>query len=332
MLQKVKEANMANGVRTSVARVVDPAEPPTFPSKPNIPLNTGVGLASGLLLGVVFAFFRAGSDRVLRQPGEARELFGVPELGAIPAGGHDRILAGRSSPLELGHGKTQLPMDYEWVRAAATSIRFATDADQDNSSRVLVLTSANPGEGKTTAIAQLGMSLAAAGESVLIVDGDLRRSRLHKIFGTVKAGGLSDLLADQRGVDRAVTPDVIRRTQVPGLSLLTAGVAGSDGAQLLNSDRLAVFIKHLRRQFSWILIDAPPMLQLCDARVLARHADAAILLVRSGHTTRDAVAMAMQRLEEDGIALLGVILNHWKPGDSPYYESYRKYVSSVRPS
>jgi succinoglycan biosynthesis transport protein ExoP len=329
MLQKVKEASMATGVRTSVARVVDAAEPPTFPSKPNVPLNTGVGLASGLLLGVVFAFFRAGSDTRLRQPGEARELFGVQELGVIPVGGRHRLFPGRPSNLDLRQSEPMLPMDHEWVSAAATSIRFATDAVRGSSSRVLVLTSANPGEGKTTATAQLGMSLAAGGESVLLVDGDMRRSRLHKIFGLAKAGGLSELMADQKTIEGAMAGSVIRRTRVPGLSVLTAGVDSNEGGQLLNGDRLGVLIKYLRRQFNWILIDAPPMLQLCDARVLARHADAAILLVRSEQTTRDAVAIAVQRLEEDGIMLLGVILNHWKPGSSsPYYESYRKYVAS----
>jgi succinoglycan biosynthesis transport protein ExoP len=167
--------------------------------------------------------------------------------------------------------------------------------------RVLVLTSANPREGKTTVITNLAIALAQANHRVLLIDGDTRRPRLHDIFGLENRAGLSEVLSGK-------SPLEVRETKIPNLYVLPSGEG--DDMSLLFSPDLRTLLKRVKAEFDMILIDSPPMLQMPDARLMGRHADAMILVVAQ-HTTRDAVGLACQRIAEDGSVLLGTILNNW---------------------
>jgi len=191
---------------------------------------------------------------------------------------------------------------------------------------VIVLTSASPKEGKTTVASNLGISVAEINHRVLIIDADMRRPRLHKIFGSDNTQGLSDVLMageplTDRQVDAAILP-----TNIPRLYMMPSGTERHSASTLVHSDRLPELIAILRRNFDTIIIDTPPMVNISDARMLARHADALILVVRSAVTTRDAAALAQRRFTEDGIPIMGVILNGWNP-HTPGYHYYRYYYA-----
>jgi capsular exopolysaccharide synthesis family protein len=193
-----------------------------------------------------------------------------------------------------------------------------------------VITSANPGEGKTTIASNLALALAEISQSVLmqpvlLIDGDLRRPRLHEIFGVPNRWGLSDLLEGKtppNGCERMVF-----KTGFRYLSLLPSGSPTINIIPLLYSPRASAYLSRMLEEFHTIIIDSPPMMNIPDARVLGRLADGVILVVRSAGTMRYAAVAAKQRLTEDGTRVLGTILNQWDPRKTNNYTDAcgRKY-------
>jgi capsular exopolysaccharide synthesis family protein len=355
MLQKVKEAGIASAMRASNIAVVDRAVPPGRPAKPDHLLNTGLGLLAGLLAGVVFAFVRDHVDRSLRERGDAPQYLNLPELGVIPSTEADpaRRLGGKR-PLVLSLKRAETPVGdgepapdgegervelvtwnrkpsllAESFRATLTSILSA--GQNGNRPRVVVFTSPGPEEGKTTVVSNLGIALAEINRRVLLIDADLRRPQLHKVFDVPNSWGLSDLLREKTALAESPLEALARPTQIAELYVLPSGPGTVSIANLLYSPRLPELLERLRREFDTVLIDTPPMLQIADARVLGQFADAAILVLRAGQTTRDAALAAKDRFAEDRIPLLGTILNCWKPGAAgKYYDYYYYYQREQR--
>jgi capsular exopolysaccharide synthesis family protein len=214
----------------------------------------------------------------------------------------------------------------EAFRAALTSILFV--GENGGRPRVLALTSANASDGKTTVTTNLAIAMAEVRGRVLLIDADLRRPRLHNLFGLENNFGLADLLKAPILLDEAIAM-VIQPTAVPGLSVMTSGSPTLSAANLLHSANLGELFAKLKQQYDMVLVDTPPMLQMADARLVGRYADAVVLVARAGHTTRDAILAANQRFSEDRIRVLGTILNDWDPKRSPtgYYGYYRAYGS-----
>ncbi len=350
MFQRVKEAGVASALRASNIRVIDTARPPKRPYKPNLPLNAALGLFAGTICGVGFAVMRERADRSIQQPGDSALLLSVSELGVIPSLPKEgvRLLGAqrsedaasvttsrRSLSLRLapsagggsGGGAMAIWQEDQSVlansfRTALTSILFCSQ--NGDRPKVLVLSSANPGEGKTTITANLGVSVAEVNLRVLLIDGDLRRPRLHEIFQRENTAGLTEAL---RQAPCSSAAGFIQRTSTPGLSLLPSGSARH--TTLLYSPRLPELIASLRKEFDMVLIDTPPILHMPDARVFGRYADAVILVVRAEQTTRDEASLACERLAEDGTEVLGTILNAWDPKRSASY-GYSNYYSHCR--
>jgi capsular exopolysaccharide synthesis family protein len=346
MLRNVQEAGMTSALRASNIRVVDSAVPPTRPYKPSLVLNSALGLLAGAFFGFVFVVMRERSDRSIQAPGEASLSLGVPELGVIPSldAERSRFFAyyqrgkpsrgvesknhERSQRVELVTSGRNLSVLADCFRATVTSILYA--GDNGDRPRVIALTSASPREGKTTVSSNLALALAEIGRPVLLIDGDLRKGRLHDIFQVSNAWGLSDLLAGKK--PPAGRDKMYFETCYPRLSLLPAGSTPSSIAGLLHSPGALEFLNRMREEFHTVLIDTPPMLQMSDARVLGRLADAVILVVRSAQTTRDEVMAAAQRLAEDGTRVLGSVLNEWDPrkaSHAGYSHPYRQYLYDV---
>ncbi len=350
MLQRVKEAGIASAIRASNVRVVDPAEPPGSPYKPNHVQNSALGLALGVFLGVAFVLIQESADRRLKAPGDVALYVKLQELGVIPArradpsatrNGRSRLLlrlrrsgggaeqAGSSGqeadPIELVAWRRKPSLLAESFRSTLASILFT--GQNGDRPRVIVLTSPGPEEGKTTVAANLGILMAGLYPRVLLVDGDMRRPQLHHIFSLANDWGVSEMLRGSEGVDQCPTEALGQETEVPGLYVLTSGPKSSGMSELFYSKRLATLVQRLRQEFDAILVDTPPMLHISDARVLARLADAVVLVFRAGQTTRKAAQAATQRLAEDGTPLLGAVLNDWDPdaGGYGYYEKYYKY-------
>lgn len=333
MLRSVQEAGMTAAVRASNIRVVDSAVPPTRPYKPSLVSNSALGLFAGAIFGFVFLVVRDRADRSIQGPGEAVISLGIPELGVIPSLNAERsrflgyyqkrpsmeslkLKNNEPSPrVELVTSGRNLSVLADCFRAAATSILYA--GDNGHRPRVIVLTSPSPGEGKTTVASNLALALAEIGSSVLLIDGDLRKGRLHEIFQVSNSWGLGDLLAGKNPPEDGTK--MYFETSYPHLSLLPSGSTPSSIAGLLHSSQTLDFLSYARQEFHTIVIDTPPMLPMPDARVLGRLADGVILVVRSAETTGDEAAAAAQRLREDGTRVLGTILNEWDPRKTNHF-------------
>jgi succinoglycan biosynthesis transport protein ExoP len=334
LLQRVKEAGVASAMRASNVLVVDPARKPMFPYKPNFLMNSVIGMAGGLFLGIGFVFFREQSNQSFRDRGELSLQLNLPELGAIPevrarflqvnsnsrkplvvdVGG---IKSPTSEHLELATWNRNSSLIAESFRATLPSILF-NDASGARP-RVIVVTSPNPAEGKTTVATNLAIAISEITQRVLVIDGDLRKQRIHRIFGIENKAGLADLLGSNESLSIAQVEDVVQSTEIAGLYVLPGGGERPDQANLFYSRRLPELLGILRHRFDTVIIDSPPVLQIPDGRLIARFADGLILVVRAGRTARESAILAQQRLTEDGSRVLGTILNSWNPGNANRY-------------
>jgi capsular exopolysaccharide synthesis family protein len=330
LLLRIKQAGLAAAMRSSNVVVVDKAKPPVFPYRPNFPMNTALGLLSGLFVGVGFVLMRDRFNRNIESPGLSPTYLRIPELGVIPAAklASRRLAwlpASAKAPLQLkeqnGTSREHATLA-EAYRATLTSILLPTL--NGDGPRVLVLTSPDAGAGKTTVTSNLGMATAEIGKRVLLIDADLRRPRLHRLFEIPNSFGLTDILRITTPLEEIPVNQLVRQTKIPGLSLVPSGPTTDGLSSLLYSPRLTEFLQRVAKEFDLVLIDAPPMLHFADARVLGRHSDGVILVLRSGQTKRDAAMLARQRFDEDGTCVLGTILNSWdlKNFRSPYSYAY----------
>ena len=353
MLQRVKEAGIVAAMRASPVRVASPADKPSGAYRPSLPLNLALGLLCGCVFSTCYILIRERSDESLRMPGETVRHMDVPELAVIPSahlGKRERIpLASRNlhqasvSPekyLDALTGSTA-GLDKELVkwsqdetmmadayRSAVTSILLSRRNGAPP--RVILITSARPKAGKTTTVANLGISLAEIGRRVLLIDGDLRRPQLGKLFGLQFANGLSDLL--QEGAAEATLDSTVRDCNVPGLYVLAGGSEPGNISQLLNSARLDALMETARSQFDFVLIDSPPMMGMADARLLSRNSDGVILICRAGQTSAQQMGEAKRRLNDDGTPVIGTILNDCdlRTEDPAYFTSYHEYARASR--
>jgi receptor protein-tyrosine kinase len=196
--------------------------------------------------------------------------------------------------------------------------------------KVLVVTSSQPMEGKTTVVYNLGLALAAASKRVLLIDGDMRRPRLHKLFDEANSWGLSDVLGEKNAIHELPLDVLAKRTAVPHLFLLPSGASTDNIFGLLHSERMSRLLPLFREQFDYVLVDAPPCLEFADARIMARHAEEVLLVVRANHTDRRAAQSAVRRFRLDGIRVMGVILNRWAPSPGDPYAGYAYRSNSHR--
>jgi succinoglycan biosynthesis transport protein ExoP len=330
LLLRIKQAGLAAAMRSSNVVVVDQAKPPVLPFRPNFPMNTALGLVTGLFVGVGFVLMRDRFNRNIESPGLSPAYLRLPELGVIPAArlASRRIAwlpASTRVPLQL-KGADAASREHanlaEAYRATLTSILLPTLHGEGP--RVLVLTSPEAGAGKTTVTSNLGMATAEIGRRVLLIDADLRRPRLHRLFEIPNSFGLTDILRITTPLEEIPVNQLVRQTKIPGLCLVPSGPTTDGLTSLLYSPRLTEFLERVAKEFDLVLIDAPPMLYFADARVLGRHSDGVILVLRSGQTKRDAAILARQRFDEDGTCVLGTILNSWdlKNPRSPYAYAY----------
>jgi capsular exopolysaccharide synthesis family protein len=337
MLQNVQQAGMTSALGASNIRMVDSAEPPTRPYRPSVVLNSALGLLAGAFFGIAFVVVQERSDRTLQGPGDTTIYLDVPELGAIPSAKAVRGLLPsyyqNGKALESKKSENGKPWQVELVtsnrepsilgdafRATLTSILYS--GENGDRPRIIVITSTNPGEGKTTVACNLALALAEIGpsvlmKSVLLIDGDLRTPRLHEIFGLPNRWGLADLLEGKTPPNGC--EGMVFKTAYRNLSLLPTGSSIVNVSALLHSPRAVAFLSRMREEFHTVIVDAPPMLNMPDARVLGRLADGVILVVRSAHTMRYAAVAANQRLTEDGTQVLGTILNQWDPRKTKQY-------------
>jgi polysaccharide biosynthesis transport protein len=333
LLQKLKEAGITAGLRSSNIRVVDPALMPTAPSRPNKSRNITLAILVGLIGGAGLALLREYLDNTIKNPDDVENLARLPSLAVVPAFTHAdgdhrsrlrKLLPARASSngLEervalLSHSEPQSQIS-EAFRALRTSLLLS---QPDRPPQMILVTSALPHEGKTTAAVNIGVTLAQLGDSTLLIDADLRKpgiSRaLHMTDG--KHAGLSSYLAGVTPLDLVAIPHPV----ISNLHAIPTGPVPPNSADLLSSHRLPEMMCELRKRYKFIVIDSPPIMAATDAVILSALVDGVLLVVRSGETPKEAFTRTRDLLQGVKSRLLGVVLNAVDSRSPDYYYSYR---------
>jgi len=334
LLQKLKEAGITAGLRSSNIRVVDPALVPTSPSRPQKARNILLAFLVGLVGGVGLAIFREYLDNTVKSPDDIEALTGLPSLAVVPTlpgldGHHSRLSRLKRDTAEQTGANTRVELlSYvqpksqisEAFRALRTSLLLS---QAEHPPQVILVTSALPREGKTTAAVNLAVTLAQLGDRTLLVDSDMRKPGIRRALNmtTGKDVGLSSYLAGVCTLDEAT----ILHPAIPNLTALPTGPVPPSPADLLSSHRMREGIAELRRQFKFIVIDSPPIMAATDAVILSALTDGVLLIVRSGETPKEAFTRARDLLAAVKARLLGVVLNAVDSSAPDYYYSYRYY-------
>jgi len=321
VLSRTKETDLAQLLRFNNISILDAALLPEAPVSPRTRIIVLVALALGLGLGIALAFLLESLDYTVRSHQDVEEqLGGVPVLGVLPAigtgnasayGGNGRR-AGNAPAGDLVVDAEPQSIIAEAVRAVRTNLMFM---GTERPLRRILVTSPSPVEGKTFVATSLAVTMAQSGKRVLIVDTDLRRPRMHKVFGSADgSAGLTVAIAGQARVE-----DLVQRTVVSNVFVLPCGPIPPNPAELLHTKRFGELLEKLGASFDLIVLDSPPLGAVTDAAILSRLVDGTLLVVRQGKTHKAALGHAARQLQDLGSILLGVIINDTDFGRSSYY-------------
>lgn len=306
--------DLAAPASLSVGTVIREAERPAAPASPDHALNFAMALLVGSGLGVGAAFVQERLDDRLRGRADLESHAGVPVLAVV---GSVRSWRRRDQIKLVTLSETESSVA-EAYRTLRTGVLF--DAASNNTKMILV-TSAEAGDGKTTTTANLGVSLAQAGKKVALVSADLRRPRLQDFFGKDQGPGLTNVLAGELTLSEALS----RLTQMQNVTLLPSGPVPGNPAELLSSQSMRSLMLELRSEADFILIDAPPLLAVADSLMLAQLVDGVILLADAGRTHRSAVHQTRQLLTRVNARVIGAVLNNFEVSRTRAYQPYGNY-------
>ena len=335
LMTKLKEVGISSALQSSNIRVVDPAMIPTYPSRPAKARNIALSFLVGLVGGIGLALMREYLDNTVKTPDDIETLARLPSLAVVPQfggsngnGSRKRLLHGISTN---GHDKRielvaqHLPKSQmsEAFRALRTSLLLSQPGRPP---QVILVTSALPREGKTTAAANLAVTLAQLGDSTVLVDADLRKPGVGRLLNMAsgKYAGLSSYLAGVSSLDLVIVP----HPDIPNLAAIPTGPLPPNPADLLSSHKLAEAIAELRTKFKFVVIDSPPVMAATDAVIVSVQTDGVLLVVRSGETPKEAFTRTRDLLVSVKCHILGVVLNAVDSGAPDYYYSYRYYPYS----
>lgn len=321
LMSKAKTTGLESELRATNVRLVEKADYPRAPFSPQRTRNYQLAVLIGLGLGIGLAVLFEYLDNTVKTPDEVKNELGLPFLGMVPL-----------VELRPGVGNVQRMMTENPQSTVAESYRLLRTnllfSSPEAAGLTVVFSSASPGEGKTTTVANLAASLAQNGARVLAIDADLRRPTLHQHFAVHKAPGLSDLI-----VGKSQSSDAIQVTRFKGLHVLPCGYIPPNPAELLGSPNMKNALLAFRKLYDWVLVDAPPILAMADTSVLSPFADGLVLVVAAEATTRPAIHRAIDQIQGVGGKLLGVVLNKVNLERNSYYysqyygEYYRSYYA-----
>jgi polysaccharide biosynthesis transport protein len=293
LLQRYKEIGVTGAVGNNNISIVDDAIFPTSPQSPVLIRNLGLGLAIGLVLGLMAAFGRDYIDDSFKSPTDVERNIGLHVLGVVP-----KPTSGFAVDEELQNARSGMS---EAIRSLRTSLQFATS---DGFPKTMLVTSSRAAEGKTTTSIALAKSLASIGMNVLLIDGDLRSSSVHRKLGCSNSLGLSTVLKGQKNAK-----EVVQRTDTKGLFVMAAGPTPSNPAELLSGTTMDSLLTSAGKSFHFIIIDGPPILGLADAPLLASSASATLLVVAASETRRNTTKIALKRVQMARGNVIGALLS-----------------------
>lgn len=309
LLQRFRELNAAAGIATSNLAIIDRADPPLSPSSPNLITNLAIALLTGFVLAALSVFLRDQLDDFVRVPEDVEEKTQLPLLGIIPDSGKENPIEGLANP------KSPISEAFGSLRAA---LLYST---RNGLPRSILVTSAQPTEGKSTTAFAIASGLARLGRKVLLVDADMRRPSLHKRIGHDNRRGLSTLLVSEDSMASAIAPSGEAR-----FDLLPSGPIPPTPTELLTSPRMPALLEQFEAGYDVVVIDSPPVLGLADAPALAAAADGVMFVIEAERARRGALKTALKRLRAVKANLLGAVLTKFDPDKSGNrYSEYYGY-------
>lgn len=306
LLQRYKDIGVAGGIGANNISIVDRAQLPRAPYKPNLMNNLAVALGVGLLLGLAAAFALESLDETIKLPEDIEAKLGLPLMGAIPL-----LEKGVSVEEAMADARSPLSEAYYSVR---TALQFSTN---DGVPRSLLVTSARPSEGKSTTATSLARNFAKLGMNVLLVDGDLRNPSLHRILRADSSAGITNYLTGS-----ATMADLVQATDQPNLSFIPCGPLPPNPAELLAGATIRAMIAEAEGAFDLLVIDGPPVMGLADAPLLASAVAGTVLVIEAGQTRRGLAKAAIRRLALGNARILGGILSKFNVRSAGYGYGY----------
>ncbi|GAB4177241.1 MAG: exopolysaccharide regulatory tyrosine autokinase VpsO [Geothermobacteraceae bacterium] len=307
LMLKIKEQSITKETQPVNLWIVEKAAVPEFPVSPNKKKNLLLGLIVGLMAGIGLAFFVEYLDNTVKYPEETEKALGLSVLGLVS------LWKEKDAQLErvlLDQPRSTYAENY---RALRTAVLLSS---ADGAPARILVTSPGPAAGKTTTAANLAIALAQAEKKVVLIDGDLRKPRLHKIFKLANRNGLSNYLAGGSG------EALLHKGPVDNLAVITSGPIPPNPAELLSSSRMAKLLDGLQKEFDIIVCDTPPLLNVADARILSRLFSGTILVVRARQTTFELAGKAVKALADVNAPVLGMVINALELKKSDYYYQY----------
>lgn len=321
LLQRMKEAGVSAGIMASNIQIVDKAELPTRPYKPNKQLNLLLAAVVGLFLGAGLAFFFEYLDNTVKTPEDVEQLIRLPSFGMVPEISSEkrrRLESGTFYPVELvtfGRPKSILSEAYRNIR---TSILLSFS---EKAPKRIAISSPNPAEGKTTTAINTAIALSQTGAQVLIIDADMRKPRIHKIFNNEENGvGLSNFLSGNADLE-----SIIKKTEIQNLYYIPSGPIPPNPSELIGSNLFKTMTESLGERFDHIVFDSPPVLGFADTIILSTAVDGIILVVLGGKTPRETLQRAKEVLYQVNAKILGVVINRINIQKSDYGYYYYRY-------
>lgn len=305
LLQRYKEIGIAGGVGTNNVLVVDSADTPEEPSRPNLMLNLLVSLALGAMAAGATVFALEQIDEAIADPSEVERAIGLPQLGTTPAvdGAEPRdVLADRKSGLTEAYLSVQ------------TNLRFSTQRGVPKS---FAVTSTRPGEGKSTTSFALAQTLARIGKKVILLDGDMRSPSVHHLLNLKNEIGVSNFLAADDALSSMIkhVPDV-------GIDAMSAGPLPPNAAELLNGNRMSLLVERLLETYDHVIVNSPPVLGLADAPLIGSHVEGMIYAVEANGARSSVIRAAINRLRAANVNILGIVLTKFEAKRAHYGYGY----------
>jgi len=312
-------ANTRGGAVNTLS-VIETAALPRVPTGPNVQSTVLLAAAIGFVLSTGAAYLLEFVDDTIKTADDIARVSKLPTLAGIARVKDDGV---GERPL-IAALKPRSPIS-EAYRVLRTGIQFS--AIDTSTNATILVTSANPGEGKSFTASNLAVVFAQAGNKVLLLDADLRRPTIHKIMGLSQLRGLTTLLLqiaqrrDDAEIDAAID-SVVQKSELPDLEVLTSGQIPPNPSELLGSDKMKMVLNHLRNRYDVVVIDSPPALAVTDSVVLSSLVSGVLLVVEAGKTRRTQIKQAEKQLADVGTGLLGFVLNRLEPGSDGYYYYY----------
>lgn len=315
LLTRMKETSLTSGLKTSNVKIIDRADVPKLPVKPKKKRNMLLAIIVGFAMGIGMAFFLEYLNDSIESPDDVEKHLGIPFLGPMAYVKHDKNKNGNHWELFALHDSKSSAA--EALRGIRVNIAFRL---QGEGSKSFVVTSANPGEGKSLFASNMAILFASMGKRTVVIDCDMRRPRLHQLAEIDQEPGLSDAL-----IGEVPFSQIVRKGPVPNMFVVTAGTIPPNPSELLTTEKMNEFSRQLHETVDIIIYDAPPVMSVADPLILSQVAKNVVIMVKMGETSKRMAQSVIKQFHELDVKIVGTVLNEVGLGKGRYYGKYGRY-------